>query len=81
MTLNRAVALAKAAGPAAALALIEPLGERLAGYFPYHGVRGALLKDLGRTGEARAALERAAALANTPAEGAHIREQIAALVG
>lgn len=81
VTLNRGVALAKAVGPAAALALIEPLGERLAGYFPYHGVRGALLKELGRAPEARAALERAAALANTPAEAAHIREQIAALAG
>jgi RNA polymerase sigma-70 factor (ECF subfamily) len=81
ITLNRAVALAKAQGPAAALALIDPLGERLSGYFPYHGVKGALLKDLGRRDEARAALERAAALANTPAEAAHIREQIAELGG
>jgi RNA polymerase sigma-70 factor, ECF subfamily len=73
VTLNRAVAVAKVAGPEAALALIEPLAERLDGYFHYFGLTGALLTQLGRKAEARLAFDRAIALANTPAEAAHIR--------
>ena len=49
VTLNRAVAVAKVRGPAAALALIEPLAPQLSGYFYFFGVRGALLMQLGRT--------------------------------
>ncbi len=73
VTLNRAVAVGKVAGPEAALALIEPLGERLGAYFHFHGARGAFLLQLGRGAEARAAFNQAIALANTPAEAAHIR--------
>jgi RNA polymerase sigma-70 factor (ECF subfamily) len=76
VTLNRAVALSKVQGPAAALELVEPLGERLSNYFYFHGVRGALLQQLDRRDEARAAFDRAIALANTPAEAAHIRQHI-----
>src|ERR1700726_3649879 len=47
VTLNRAVALAKVQGPAAALALIDPLADKLSSYFYFHGVKGALLRDLG----------------------------------
>ncbi len=73
VTLNHAVAVAKIRGPAAALAMIEPLGEWLDGYFNFFGVKGALLLQLGRAEEARVAFDRAIALANTPAEAAHIR--------
>jgi len=76
VTLNRAVAVDKVRGPAEALAMIEPLGERLSGYFYFHGVRGAFLLRLGRQDEARTAFGRAIALANTPAEAAHIRLQL-----
>jgi RNA polymerase sigma-70 factor (ECF subfamily) len=76
ITLNRAVAVAKVRGAEAALAMIEPLGERLSGYFYFHGVRGAFLLELGRGEEARVAFDRAIALANTPAEAAHIRMQL-----
>src|SRR5690606_28517979 len=76
VTLNRAVAVSKHEGPAAALALIEPLAKRLAGYFHFHGVRGALLEELGRLREARASFEQAIAIANTPAEAAHIRKHL-----
>jgi RNA polymerase sigma-70 factor (ECF subfamily) len=76
VTLNRAVATAKIAGPAQALALIEPLAERLDGYFYFHGLRGGLLLQLDRRAEARTAFDRAIALANTVAEAAHIRQQI-----
>lgn len=76
ITLNRAVAVSKVAGPSAALAMVEPLAERLAGYFHFHGLRGALLMQLGRQHEARAAFDQAIALANTPAEAAHIRQHL-----
>jgi RNA polymerase sigma-70 factor (ECF subfamily) len=73
VTLNRAVAVSKVRGGQAALDMIEPLAERLDGYFHFHGLRGALLEQLDRTEEARAALDRAIALARSPAEAAHIR--------
>jgi RNA polymerase sigma-70 factor, ECF subfamily len=73
ITLNRAVAVEKVHGPAAALAMIEPLAAPLAGYFHFHGVRAALLEKLERCSEARAAVERAIALAHTPAQAAHMR--------
>ncbi|WP_163267936.1 RNA polymerase sigma factor [Chelativorans alearense] len=74
--LNRAVAVFKAQGPEAALLLIEPLADRLSGYFYFHGVRGALLMELGRKAEAHTAFDKAIALARTPAEAAHIRQHI-----
>lgn len=76
VTLNRAVAVAKLRGPAAALAMIEPLAPRLSGYFHFFGVKGWLLHRLGRDEEARAAFNQAVALANTAAEAAHIRLQL-----
>lgn len=80
VTLNKAVAVAKVRGPAAALELIEPLASKLSGYFYFFGLRGALLLQLGRAEEARIAFDRAIARANTAAEAAHIRTQIDRLV-
>lgn len=76
VTLNRAVAVSKARGAAVALAMIEPLASKLGSYFYFHGARGAFLKDIGRTEEARVAFDRAIALASTPSEAAHIRLQL-----
>lgn len=76
ITLNRAVAVGKARGPAEARALIEPLAEALNGYFYFHGARGAFLLQLDRPADARQAFDRAIALASTAAEAAHIRSQI-----
>lgn len=76
VTLNRAVAVSKVAGPEAALALVTPLAERLSDYFHFHGLTGGLLLQLGRPREAREAFDRAIALANTPAEAAHIRDHL-----
>lgn len=81
ITLNRAVAVSKVRGPEAALEMIEPLAKELSAYFYFFGVRGALLLQLGKHGEARVAFDRALALANSPAEGAHIRSQIDRLAG
>lgn len=79
VTLNRAVAAWKVSGAEAALALIVPLEGPLAGYFYFHGMRGALLAALGRAGEARDAYMRAISLAGSAAEAAHIRAQLDAL--
>ncbi|MBR2686476.1 MAG: RNA polymerase sigma factor [Aquamicrobium sp.] len=76
VTLNRAVAVSKVKGPEEALAMIEPLAERLSGYFHFFGLKGGLLMKLGRNDEARVAFDRAIALANTAAEAAHIRMHI-----
>lgn len=73
VTLNRAVAVKNVRGPEAALAMIEPLAPKLAGYFHFFGLKGALLSELGRAGEAREAFDRAIALARTAPEAAHIR--------
>lgn len=79
VTLNRAVAVFRLHGATAALEMIEPLGDALAGYFNFFGVRGWLLMQAGRSDEAREAFGRAIALANTPGEAAHIRQQLDAL--
>jgi RNA polymerase sigma-70 factor (ECF subfamily) len=56
--------------------MIEPLAGKLKDYFYFHGARGAFLKELGRSDEARVAFDRAISLANSPAEAAHIRMQL-----
>lgn len=68
--LNRAVAVSMAEGPEAGLALADALtGEpALAGYHLLPSVRGDLLARLGRTAEARAEFERAAALTRNERE-------------
>ena len=68
--LNRAVAVAMAFGPAAGLEVADALtGERsLEGYHLLPAVRGDFLLKLGRLGEARAELERAASLTRNARE-------------
>ncbi|HEY8616304.1 RNA polymerase sigma factor [Phenylobacterium sp.] len=80
VTLNRAVAVMKVKGPQVALEMIEPLAGRLAGYFHFFGVKGALLLQLGREAEAKAAFDQAIALANTTAEATHIRKHLDRLI-
>jgi predicted RNA polymerase sigma factor len=62
--LNRAVAVAMAQGPAAALPIVDQLlaTEAMPGSHLLPSVRGELLTRLGRTDEARAELQRALAL-------------------
>lgn len=76
VTLNRAVAVWKLQGPEAALQMIDPLRSELDAYFYFHGLRGALLKELNRLDEARDALNRAIALANSLAEARLIRREL-----
>jgi len=78
--LNRAMAVAMASGPAAGLAIADALASEpaLAGYHILPSVRGDLLARLGRWGEARAELERAAALTRNTRERRLLLERAAA---
>jgi RNA polymerase sigma-70 factor, ECF subfamily len=79
--LNRAVAVGMAEGPAAGLALVDALrGEKaLEGYHLLPGVRGDLLAKLGRSSEARAEFQKAAALAGNTRERDVLLARAAAL--
>jgi predicted RNA polymerase sigma factor len=73
--LNRAVAVGMAAGPAAALPLVDAIaGEpALRGYHLLPSVRGDLLAKLGRHAEARAEFERAAGMTGNERERSLLR--------
>jgi RNA polymerase sigma-70 factor (ECF subfamily) len=73
--LNRAVAIAEAGDPAAALAIVD--GLDLPGYQYWHSTRAELLRRLGRTAEARAAYHEALALARTVPERRFLERRIA----
>ncbi|HLT85501.1 MAG TPA: RNA polymerase sigma factor [Phototrophicaceae bacterium] len=77
VALNRAVALAEVAGPAAGLAVVDQLP--LAGYHPFHAVRADLLRRLGRVDEAVTEYTAAAAHAGNAAERAFLRARAAEL--
>ena len=76
VALNRAVALAEVAGPAAALAAVDELD--LGRYHLLHATRADLLQRLGRHAEAAEAYERALALATNGAERAFLQRRLAA---
>jgi RNA polymerase sigma-70 factor, ECF subfamily len=73
--LNRAVAVAEADGPAAALAIVDQID--LPGYQYWHSTRAELLRRLGRRDEARAAYRRALDLASTAPERRFLERRIA----
>jgi RNA polymerase sigma-70 factor (ECF subfamily) len=79
--LNRAAAIAMRDGLEAGLRLIDAILERgeLAGYLFAHSARADLLRRLGRTDEARAAYERALALAHQEPERRFLEKQLRAL--
>jgi RNA polymerase sigma factor (sigma-70 family) len=81
--LNRAVAVSMAFGPAAGLAIVDRLTSEpsLEGYHLLPTVRGDFLAKLGRKAEARAELERAAALTRNTTERELLLERAAALGG
>ena len=72
--LNRAVAVAQAGDPGAALAAVDRLD--LDGYLYLHSTRGELLRRLGRDDEARAAYRRALELATSPPEQRFLRRRL-----
>jgi RNA polymerase sigma-70 factor (ECF subfamily) len=74
--LNRAIALRHLAGPAAALAEVDVVAPELDSYHLLHATRGELLRDLGRTEEARAEDEAALKLTQNPAERELLRQRL-----
>jgi RNA polymerase sigma-70 factor (ECF subfamily) len=76
--LNRAVAVAMADGPAAALELVEELeqSEALSDYYLLPATRADLLRRLRRDREAAAAYRRALALVPTDSERRFLRRRL-----
>ncbi|GAA3021248.1 RNA polymerase sigma factor [Streptosporangium longisporum] len=72
VALNRAIAVAELDGPQVALAAVDRLGDRLAGYHAYHVTRADLLRRLGHGLRSRAAYDRAVELAGNTAEIAYL---------
>jgi RNA polymerase sigma-70 factor (ECF subfamily) len=77
VALNRAVAVAEAEGPEAALALVGALD--LAGYHVFHAVRADLLARTGRTAEAAAEYAEASRLAPGAGERSYLAGRAARL--
>jgi len=79
VALNRAIAVAELDGPEVALAAVDRLEDKLAGYHAYHATRADLLRRLGRSQQSRAAYDKAIELAGNTAETAYLtrrREQL-----
>lgn len=76
---NRAVAVAMAGQPAAGLAILDPLGARLARWPQFHIARAELLRRLDRPAEAATAYRAALGLALPRPEHAFIRRRLAEL--
>jgi RNA polymerase sigma-70 factor (ECF subfamily) len=72
IALNRAIAVAELDGPEVALAAVDRLDHRLAGYHAYHATRADLLRRLGCSQESRAAYDKAIDLAGNSAETAYL---------
>jgi RNA polymerase sigma-70 factor (ECF subfamily) len=70
VALNRAIAVAELDGPEVALAAVDRLEEKLAGYHAYHATRADLLRRLGEGQQSRAAYDKAIELAGNTAETA-----------
>src|SRR6185437_11661510 len=76
---NRAVAVAMAGQPAAGLAMLDPLGARLARWPQFHIARAELLRRLDRPAEAGEAYRAALGLALPRQERLFIERRLAAL--
>jgi RNA polymerase sigma-70 factor (ECF subfamily) len=72
IVLNRAIAVAEIDGPEVALAAIDRVEDRLAGYHAFHAARADLLRRLGRSEQSRAAYDKAIELAGNAAEIAYL---------
>ena len=76
LRLNRAIASWHVHGAGRALAEVDALEPALATYRLWHATRAALLRDLGRDDDARAADQRALDLATNTAERELLRERV-----
>lgn len=81
--LQRAIAVAMRDGPADGLALVDALidGGKLASYHSAHAVRADLARRLGRLDVARAAYQRAIALARQSPERRHLQRELEKISG
>jgi RNA polymerase sigma-70 factor (ECF subfamily) len=76
VALNRAIARRYADGPAAALADVDELSDRLQDYHLFHATRAALLRDLDRHAEAAGADAVALTLTRNSGERALLQERL-----
>jgi RNA polymerase sigma factor (sigma-70 family) len=81
VSLNRAIAAAMADGPAAGLALLEPLAEPLTGHHRLHAARGHLLELAGDAAGAIAEYDAAAARTTSAPEQQYLLRRAARLRG
>jgi RNA polymerase sigma-70 factor (ECF subfamily) len=72
IALNQAIAVAELDGPEVALAAVDRLEDKLAGYHAYHATRADLLRRLGRSRQSRAAYDKAIELAGNTAQTAYL---------
>jgi RNA polymerase sigma-70 factor (ECF subfamily) len=72
IALNPAIAVAELDGPQVALAAVDRLEDKLAGYHAYHATRAGLLRRLGRCQKSRTAYDKAIELAGNTAETAYL---------
>jgi RNA polymerase sigma-70 factor (ECF subfamily) len=79
--LNRAVAVAMADGPAAALPQLAGLATELDRYYLFHSTKADLLRRLERADEAATSYRRALELATNPAERRFLERRLAEVTG
>jgi RNA polymerase sigma-70 factor (ECF subfamily) len=72
IALNRAIAVAELDGPEVALAAVDRLEDKLAGYHVYHATRADLLRRLGRSQKSREAYDKAIEITGNTAERAYL---------
>ena len=80
IALNRAIAVGELDGPNVALAAVDRLEDKLAGYHAFHATRADLLCRLGCSQESRGSYDKAIELAGNTAETAYLtrrRDQLA----
>ena len=76
VALNRAAALAMAAGPEAGLVAMAELAGALVDYHLFHAARADLLRRLGRSAEAATAYREALARVTNPVERAYLEGRL-----
>ena len=72
IALNRTIAVAELDVPQVALAAVDRLEDKLAGYHAYHATRADLLRRLGQSQQSRAAYDKAIGIAGNTAETAYL---------
>jgi len=76
VALNRAIAIGETRGPAASLTALDEVAPDLESYHLLHAARATTLRRLGQRDAAKAAFERAAALAGTETDRRFLQRQI-----